>query len=133
MKIEGGCHCGFITYIGEADPEKTAICHCTDCQKLTGSAYRVTVPATDASLRLVAGQPSVYVKVGDSGARRAQVFCGHCGSPLYTYDADWPRVFGLRVGCIDERAALVPTKRVWCRSALAWSESLAGMPTHERE
>jgi hypothetical protein len=133
MQVHGSCHCGAVRYEATVDPARTAICHCTDCQKLTGSAYRVTVPATDNSLRLVAGEPRVYVKVGDSGARRAQVFCDHCGSPLYTYDADRPTVFGLRVGCIDERAALVPTKRVWCRSALAWSASLAGMPAHERE
>ena len=36
MKIDGGCHCGFITYEAEADPEQTTICHCTDCQMLTG-------------------------------------------------------------------------------------------------
>jgi hypothetical protein len=39
MKIDGGCHCGYITYEAEADPEKTTICHCTDCQRLSGSAF----------------------------------------------------------------------------------------------
>ena len=33
MKIDGGCHCGAITYEAEVDPEKTSICHCTDCQQ----------------------------------------------------------------------------------------------------
>ena len=45
MRIEGGCHCGFIKYEGDADPEKAAICHCTDCQTLSGSALRVSVSA----------------------------------------------------------------------------------------
>ncbi|MGZ3311057.1 MAG: GFA family protein [Xanthobacteraceae bacterium] len=38
MRIDGGCHCGYFAYEGEADPEKTAICHCTDCQHLSGSS-----------------------------------------------------------------------------------------------
>src|SRR5262245_4627881 len=38
MKVDGRCHCGYITYEAEIDPEKVMICHCTDCQTLTGSA-----------------------------------------------------------------------------------------------
>ena len=43
MKVDGACHCGFITNEGEADPEKVAICHCTDCQTSTGTAFRISV------------------------------------------------------------------------------------------
>jgi acyl-coenzyme A synthetase/AMP-(fatty) acid ligase len=77
--------------------------------------------------------PSVYVKIGESGSRRAQAFCGRCGSPLYVYDADHPKSYGLRVGCIEERAQLVPHKQKWCRSALPWTASLAGIERRETE
>ena len=133
MQVHGSCHCGRVTYEALVDPERTGICHCTDCQNLTGSAYRVSVPATEGSLHLTAGEPAVYVKVGDSGSRRAQAFCANCGSPLYTYDADDPRVYGLRVGCIAERARLVPTKQKWFRSALKWTQSLAALEKREAE
>ena len=133
MQVHGSCHCGRIQYEAAVDPQRTTICHCTDCQKLTGSAYRVSVPAVDGSFKLLAGEPTIYVKVGDSGARRAQAFCGNCGSPLYTYDADNPRGFGLRVGCIAEREALVPRKQKWCRSALEWTESLSAMERKEAD
>ena len=133
MRVHGSCHCGAVRYEASVDPDRTAICHCTDCQKLTGSAYRVSVPADGGSFRLLTGAPSVYVKMGDSGARRAQAFCGHCGSPLYTYDADAPGVYGLRVGCIDERGSLVPRKQKWCRSALAWTGSLADLERSDGE
>ena len=133
MRVHGSCHCGGVRYEAAVDPARTAICHCTDCQKLTGSAYRVSVPAQQGSFRLLAGKPSVYIKVGDNGARRAQAFCPSCGSPLYTYDADDPEVFGLRIGCIDERAWLVPTKQKWCRSALPWTESLANLERRDAE
>ena len=45
MNIDGSCHCGFITFRAEADPEKTRVCHCTDCQALTGTAFRTVVGA----------------------------------------------------------------------------------------
>ncbi len=45
MKIEGACHCGYITYVAEIDPDKVGICHCTDCQTLTGTAFRTSVAA----------------------------------------------------------------------------------------
>jgi len=128
MQVHGSCHCGSVHYEAEVDPEQTTICHCTDCQKLTGSAYRVSVLANESSFRLVAGKPAIYVKVGDNGARRAQAFCPNCGSPLYTYAADDPQVYGLRVGCIAERGTLVPRRQKWCRSALQWTDNLAAIP-----
>ena len=56
MRIEGGCHCGFIKYEGDADPEKTAICHCTDCQTLSGSAFRTVVPVGERQFPNVRGR-----------------------------------------------------------------------------
>jgi hypothetical protein len=133
MFVHGSCHCGSVRYEATVDARRTAICHCTDCQRLTGSAYRVSVPADEGSFKLVAGEPRVYVKIGDNGARRAQAFCANCGSPLYTYNADAPRIFGLRVGCIAEREMLIPRKQKWCRSALRWTQRLDGMETAEME
>jgi len=133
LKVHGSCHCGGVTYEALVDPETTGICHCTDCQQLTGSAYRVSVPAVEGSLQLSSGQPAIYVKVGDSGSRRAQAFCRNCGSPLYTYDADNPGVHGLRVGCIEERARLTPIRQKYCRSALPWTQDLSGMEKRETE
>jgi len=133
MEVQGSCHCGRVKYEALVDPARTAICHCTDCQNLTGSAYRVSVPAIEGSFRITSGQPSVYVKRGDSGSRRAQAFCSNCGSPLYTDDADSPKVYGLRVGCIAQRAALVPRKQKWWRSALQWTQNLSDVERRQTE
>ena len=83
MKIDGACHCGQIRYEAEVDPAKVVICHCTDCQTLSGSAFRTVVPSEANSFRLLAGKPKVYVKTGESGNKREQTFCGDCGSPIY--------------------------------------------------
>ena len=57
VKIDGGCHCGYITYEGEADPETATICHCADCQTLSGSAFRTAVPVKSDTFRIVTGEP----------------------------------------------------------------------------
>lgn len=132
MKIQGGCHCGAITYKADVDPDRTAICHCTDCQKLTGTAFRVTVQVPEADIAF-SGTPKIYVKVGDSGNKRAQGFCGECGSHLFaTSVGDGPKVYGLRAGTSDQRQQLVPVKQVWHRSALHWLPEFDGMETAEK-
>ena len=133
MKVNGSCHCGAITYEAEVDPERVGVCHCTDCQVLTGSAFRVSVPAPAQTFRLLTGHPKTYLKTADSGAQRAQAFCFHCGSPLYTYAVDHPVTFGLRVGCLDQRAELRRRRQKWYRSALPWSMNIADLPRHETE
>lgn len=120
MKIEGGCHCGSIAYEATIDPRLVAICHCTDCQTFSSSAFRVGVPARPDEFRLLTGQPKVYVKTADSGAKRAQAFCADCGTPIYTAAATDPRFYTIRLGTVRQRRELVPSVQIWCRSALGW-------------
>ena len=135
MQVDGKCHCGKITYRAEVDPERAGICHCTDCQMLTGSAYRVSLPAPAQTFRLLTGQPKEYVKTAESGVRRAHAFCPECGTPVYA-TAELPaerKAYSLRIGCLRQRAALAPRRQIWCQSALPWSGSLAGVPQVERQ
>ena len=129
MHIDGGCHCGSITYEAEIDPQAATICHCTDCQILTGSAYRVTVPSLKGTFKLQGGRPKVYVKTAESGAKRRHAFCPECGTPLYaTADDPDPQVYGIRVGTVKQKAALRPGKQGWCRSAQSWSMNIEALP-----
>ena len=57
MHIDGRCHCGRLRYDAEVDPENVLICHCTDCQSLSGSAFRTVVLANEGTFRFVAGEP----------------------------------------------------------------------------
>src|SRR5471032_1808170 len=81
MKIEGGCHCGGIRFEAEVDPATVVICHCTDCQTFSGSAFRTVVLTKPGTFALLAGAPTVYVKTAESGNRRQQTFCPTCGTP----------------------------------------------------
>ena len=132
MKVTGSCHCGFITIEGEADPEKVGICHCTDCQTLSGSAFVVYAQVPKAALRL-RGDPKVYVKIAEGGSRRAQAFCPECGSRLYACAEVDPQVFNLRVGTIRQRAALAPKVQLWCRSAMPWVMDLGTVKKHPKQ
>lgn len=125
MKISGGCHCGAITYEADIDPDTVAVCHCTDCQTLSGSAFRVVVPAKRERFTLLTGEPRIYVKTGDSGRKRVQSFCMNCGTPIYSSDVSDPQTFSIRVGTARQRAALPPKVQLWCRSALGWTSHLA--------
>ena len=128
MKIDGGCHCGYLTYEAEADPERTSICHCTDCQQLSGTAFRTSIPAAEGSFRMLSGEPAIYVKTGDSGGKRAQAFCPRCGSPIYaTAAGEGPKIYNIRVGTTRQRNQLVPKRQIWCRSQQQWLGAIPAM------
>ena len=134
MRIDGGCHCGKITYEAEIDPDKVSICHCTDCQQLTGTAFRVTAFAPEADFHVLSGEPAVYVKTSaDSGNPRAQAFCRDCGSHLFvTSVGEGPKVYGIRTGSARQRAQLKPRRQAWHQSALTWLDGISSLPATEK-
>ncbi len=134
MKINGGCHCGDITYEAEIDPENVAICHCTDCQALSASVFRTVVRVPEADFRILSGEPKIYIKIGDSGAKRAQGFCAECGSAIYaTSVGEGPKIYGIRLGTARQRAELTPKNQIWFRSALPWLPGLDSIPKIEKQ
>lgn len=135
MKIHGSCHCGYIKFEAEADPEKVTVCHCTDCQQSTGTAFRTNVPVDGKAFKMLSGEPTTYIKTtAESGTPRAQTFCPKCGSPLYsTTPGPGPKPsYMVRVGVLRERDQLTPKKQIWIRSARPWVNKLAGVPSYEK-
>lgn len=127
MKIDGSCHCGYITYEATIDPEHVGICHCTDCQTLSGSAFRTFVLAPKEGFRLLAGRPKVYVKTSASGVKRTQAFCPECGTPIYSAAPNDPQIFSIRAGTARQRNALIPKSQIWYRSAQSWLVDLGSI------
>jgi len=135
MRIDGACACGAIRIEGEADPEKTTICHCTDCQTGTGTAFRVSIPVPGETLKLT-GQPAIYLKTtAESGNPRAQAFCPKCGSPIYsTTPGDGRQAsYMVRVGILRQRDQLFPRRQIWFRSARPWVTELGGVSKVETQ
>jgi hypothetical protein len=136
MKINGACHCGYITFEGEADPEKAGICHCTDCQTSTGSVFRTNVPIPGKNFKMLSGTPTIYVKTSaESGNPRAQAFCPKCGTPIYsTTPGDGPKEsYMVRIGTLAQREQFVPKKQNWVRSAQPWLAQLGSIPGNEKQ
>ena len=104
MKIDGRCHCGYVTYEAEIDPEKVLICHCGDCQTLTGSTFRTVALTYEDAFKLLSGELRTYVKTGESGAKRQQSFCPECGAPIYSSTVgEGPKVHAIGVGTARQR------------------------------
>ncbi|PRY73733.1 GFA family protein [Marivita geojedonensis] len=132
MKIDGACHCGAITYHAELEPTSVGICHCTDCQALSASAFRSLAIVQSDNFQILTGKPKHYVKVGDSGNPRVQAFCSDCGSALYSCGVeDNPPAYNLRTGTMKQRAKLVPRFECWTQSRLAWVAEIHGATQFE--
>ncbi len=120
MKIKGQCLCGAITYESAAEPVTSAICHCRDCQRSTGSAFSLVtvIPGEGFS---VTGEPKVVNTVGeDHGLENDRAFCGDCGSPLWTISPGMPGMVILKSGTLDDTSWIEPQLEVWGRSAHNW-------------
>ena len=134
MKIDGRCHCGEIAFEAESDPESAAICHCTDCQTMSGTAFRTVVTAKPGSLRMVSGEATAYVKIAQSGNRREMAFCANCGTQLWACNTGGERNrMNIRAGTLRQRAELPPKRQIWCRSAQPWLDTIASLPRIEKQ
>jgi len=134
MKVNGACHCGSVQFEAEIDPEKVMICHCTDCQVLSGTAFRTIVPSLPGTFKLKSGDIKDYVKTGESGNRRRQCFCPECGSSVYaSADEADPQVFGLRIGVLDQRDQLDPRLQIWTKSEHDWVDGIGAIKGMEKQ
>lgn len=127
MHIDGACHCGAISFTADIDPDRVMVCHCADCQVMSGAPLRAVVAVPIGRFRL-SGEPRRYVKVADSGNRRAQAFCGECGTPLFATAPENPTSVIVRLGCVRQRAQLRPSVQIWQHSAMPWLPDLASVP-----
>lgn len=124
MSSEGGCLCGQVRYSFSGDPFLTAICHCRNCQKQSGSAFSV-VCAIPADAYAQQGETRVYEDRGDSGKGVARHFCPDCGSPIISVAEGLPGVVIVKAGTLDDFAAATPAAEVYCDSALSWLPALS--------
>lgn len=126
MKIEGGCLCGKVRYSADAEPIFVGVCHCTNCQKGTGTAFAAVVAVPTPTLD-VRGALTTFTGHGDSGKATHRRFCPACGSPLIDEAEVMPEVTMLMAGTLDDRSWLKPTMEIYCDSAQPWVSLGGGM------
>jgi hypothetical protein len=124
-KLDGHCLCGRITYECEAEPIVTAICHCEDCQRQTGTSFSIVVGVPRDQLQ-IHGTPKVFETMGDDrGAPAYRHFCGDCGSPIISILADADEVAWIKAGTLRDKSWLSPTLEAWTQSAQPWVQEAA--------
>jgi hypothetical protein len=131
MTIKGGCLCGDIRYESRAAPVLSAVCHCTQCQKQSGSAFSTNLVVPAEAFRLTTQVPARFDDVGGSGLGVKRHFCGRCGSPVYTELEAQPGVVVIKAGTLDDPAAVSPQIHIWRRSAQPWIAAPDGVACFE--
>ena len=102
------------------------ICHCADCQILSGAPFRTVVAAPMGQFKLN-GEPKRYTVV-QSGQEMAQAFCPNCSTPLFAAAPENPTFVVIRVGCVTQRAQLRPHAEIWAQLAMPWISGLPLLP-----
>lgn len=132
--LTGGCLCGAIRYAIKAPIGGLRACHCTHCQKNTGSGASVNAVVAGSDFALAQGTPKRFTTRADSGRTLVRYFCGDCGSPLYAHRETGTERIVVKAGTLDDSSGLKITAHIWTRSARPWShidpecEQLPGNP-----
>ena len=132
-KIEGRCLCGSVTYTCDADPIATAVCHCADCQRQTGTSFSIIVAVPKSAFAVSGDTLATWKTVGeDHGRETERNFCSRCGSPVYSWNPGMPDAALIKAGTLDDRSWLDPQLELWGGSAQPWVEAVAGRTRLER-
>ncbi|HJQ56702.1 MAG TPA: GFA family protein [Vineibacter sp.] len=133
---EGGCVCGGVRYVAQGEPERVTICHCTWCQRRTGSAFGVEAVFRIEAVAVTGETLRTYRHRSDlSGRWLDQEFCSRCGASIgFTLEAV-PGVRTIAAGTFDDPTWLDAGKRtvrhVFLRSARTWSRVPDGVERYE--
>ena len=116
----GSCLCGDIRFNVPATPVLQVLCHCTDCQTISGSASYCAYIVPLDSVVLQQGEPEHYDVIADSGRRNSRRFCGNCGSRLWAeLEMGTASVNGM---CLDDRDHFQPSYNHRLGSAPGWCQ-----------
>jgi hypothetical protein len=130
-KITGGCLCGRVRYAADGEPAVTAVCHCKNCQRDTGSAFAVAIAVPEAALS-IEGETKSFTDTADSGRPVLRSFCPECGSSLFGKSAGLPGLTIIKAGSLDDTSWVKPTVEIYCDSVQPWVELRGGMSRFPR-
>ena len=116
----GGCQCGAIRYEVTGAPDKIVACHCSDCQRQSGSAFGMTMVVAEAAFRLTKGEVNTFELKSDAGRTKLGGFCPHCGSRIFN-KTDWrPGMISVKPGTLDDSSWLTPQIHLWTSRKQSW-------------
>ena len=116
----GGCQCGAVRYRFSGRPLTLYLCHCTECQKQSSSAFGMSLWVPRASFEITSGTPKFWSRPAASGGQVVCAFCADCGSRLFHAGAEDSEVVSLKAGSLDDTSWLKPAGHIWTGSAQKW-------------
>jgi hypothetical protein len=128
-EFSGHCSCGGITYHATAAPVMQGVCHCTDCQRQTGTAFSIVIGVPRDALTIEGDTLSSYTTIGDVHQTPTErKFCSGCGSPIASFVEGMPDLAWIKAGTLDDASWLKPAFEIFVRSAQPWAPHIEGVP-----
>lgn len=118
--IQGGCLCRQARYRLTMEPLTCYVCHCTECQQRTGSAFSTALIVMSEALELIKGTSSPYRASLSGGRIKSGLHCSECSTRLWGTIQSVPTIRVLQPGTLDEPTRFRPVAHVWARSSLPW-------------
>jgi hypothetical protein len=116
--LTGGCNCGAVRYEVTEPPATVTYCHCTRCQRRTGTAASPSAVTAPGTFHVTAGEERMKFWKPDDGAEKW--FCGDCGSALFAHGPGENEWFAVRVGTLDGDHGIRPDAHAFVASAASW-------------
>jgi hypothetical protein len=133
MHQEGGCQCGNIRYEFNGTPVRQVVCHCTDCQCQSGSAFGMTLVVREDDFKIKSGEVNLYHSTSEEGRKKLGAFCPDCGTRVY-HQPQWrPGMVSIKPGTLDDASWFKPQMHIWTKSKLPWVIIPEGIETHEAQ
>ena len=129
--LTGGCLCGAIRYAVSAPVQNLIACHCTDCQKASGTGASINALLPSSAFSITRGTPRVFTKPADSGNVLHRHFCGDCGAPIFSQRDNLREFMVLKAGSLDRHEGLRVVMNIWTRSRRPWTLIDPAVESHE--
>jgi hypothetical protein len=130
LPLTGGCLCGGVRFRVDAPLVVATYCHCTRCQRRTGTAASAQARIQPGSLTVTQGDELIRTYAPPDGFPK--LFCGACGSALWSRSPDDPDIMSVRLGAFDSDPGIRPSLRQYCAYAAAWEDIPDdGLPRHD--
>lgn len=120
MPLRGSCQCRSVRYEIGREPLTVYACHCTECQRQSGSAFSLSMVVPREAVAIIDGRPKEWLRRTDGGRTVSCLFCGDCGARLYHEPHSNRAITIVKPGTLDDTSWLSPVGHIWTRSAQPW-------------
>ena len=119
--LEGSCQCGEVHYQIKGEPLVLYRCHCTECQKQSGSRFGMSMWVQNDDFEILRGSLKHFQRIADSGGKMECFLCGNCGVRIFHKTLNKKQDYiVLKPGTLHNTQALQPTADIWLKSKQAW-------------